>query len=448
MTAPIGPTPPPPQAPPPERQPGGASLGLTALLLLAVGAGAIFWAGLTLGAGNRGRNAEERAAIEAFTQTYQRIADDFIGTPLPEEVLQGALEGMIGVLDDPHSRYMPPDEYEAALDDALGQFEGIGAVMATEDGQGEACAPIDEECQLRVLQVMAGTPAEEAGLRDGDVVTGVDGGSLGGATIDDSVRLIRGPRGSKVTLTVLRDGQELDLTITRDTVVAVDVHSLRLADGRVGYIAVDNFSASAADDFRAELDAHLSAGVTGLVVDVRDDPGGFVDATVEITSQFLSDGVVFWEEDADGKQTPIEVIGGGLASDEDVVVAVLVDGGTASASEILGGALQDAGRATLVGEPTFGKGTVQEWNELPGDSGGYRLSVAKWLTRDKHWVEGSGLEPDVLVRANGERFWAGAAEADPALDPQLQAAVAIVLGETLPSPTPTSSSLAGEAGGG
>jgi carboxyl-terminal processing protease len=320
--------------------------------------------------------------------------------------------------------------------------------MATEDGQGEACALIDAECQLRVLQVMAGTPAEEAGLLDGDVVTGVDGGSLGGATIDDSVRLIRGPRGSKVTLTVLRDGQALDLAITRDTVVADDVHSLLLADGRVGYIAVDNFSASAADDFRAELDAHLSAGVTGLVVDVRDDPGGFVDATVEITSQFLSDGVVFWEEDANGRQTPIEVIGGGLASDDDVIVAVLVDGGTASASEILGGALQDAGRATLVGEPTFGKGTVQEWNELPGDSGGYRLSVAKWLTRDKHWVEGSGLEPDVLVRANGERFWAGAAEADPALDPQLQAAVAIVLGETLPSPTPTSSSLAGEAAGG
>ena len=448
MTAPIGPTPPPPQAPPPGRQPGGASLGLTALLLLAVGAGAIFWAGLTLGAGNRGRNAEERAAIEAFTQTYQRIADDFIGTPLPEAVLQGALEGMIGVLDDPHSRYMPPDEYEAALDNALGQFEGIGAVMATEDGQGEACALIDAECQLRVLQVMAGTPAEEAGLLDGDVVTGVDGGSLGGATIDDSVRLIRGPRGSKVTLTVLRDGQALDLAITRDTVVADDVHSLLLADGRVGYIAVDNFSASAADDFRAELDAHLSAGVTGLVVDVRDDPGGFVDATVEITSQFLSDGVVFWEEDANGRQTPIEVIAGGLASDDDVIVAVLVDGGTASASEILGGALQDAGRATLVGEPTFGKGTVQEWNELPGDSGGYRLSVAKWLTRDKHWVEGSGLEPDVLVRANGERFWAGAAEADPALDPQLQAAVAIVLGETLPSPNPTSSSLAGEASGG
>ena len=253
------------------------------------------------------------------------------------------------------------------------------------------------------------------------------------------MRLIRGPRDSVVRLTIVRDGEEIELPITRDTVTADDVHGLRLADERVGYIAIDNFSGSAAQDFRDELERHLEAGVEGLVIDVRDDPGGFVDATVEISSQFLADGAVFWEEDADGVQTSVDVIGGGLATGGEAPIAVLVNGGTASASEILGGALQDAGLATLVGEPTFGKGTVQEWNELPGDSGGYRLSVAKWLTRDKHWVEGTGLTPDLVVGGEGVRFWAGAAEADPALDPQLQAAIAVVLGEPLPSPTPSAS---------
>ena len=434
MTIPPGPHPAQAQPPQPDRPSGGPGLGATVLVLLALGSAAIFWAGLSLGAGNAGRNAEERAAIEAFTETYQRIADDYIGTPVPEDVLQGALDGMFEVLDDPHSRYMPPDEYEAALGDALGEFEGIGAVMATEDDGGERCEPIGGTCRLRVLQVLAGAPAEEAGLRDGDVVIGVDGDGLDGTTIDDSVLRIRGPRGSEVTLTVVRAGAELELSITRDTVTADDVHSLRLADDRVGYIAVDNFSGSAADDFRNELEAHLDAGVDGLIVDVRDDPGGFVDATVEISSQLIEDGAVFWEEYADGEQVAVDVTGEGIGTAPDLEVVLLINGGSASASEILAGALQDSGRARLVGENTFGKGTVQEWSELPGENGGYRLSIAKWLTRDKRWIDGEGLTPDVAVELEGERYLAGLDDVDPSLDSQVQAAVELLTGQPLPTP--------------
>jgi carboxyl-terminal processing protease len=430
--------PPQPSSTPPSR-PDGGGVTLSALVLMGLGAAVIFWAGLTLGSGSVGRNDQERAAIEAFTETYQRIADDFIGTPLPETVLEGAIDGMFEVLDDPNSRYMPADEYESALDNAMGEFEGIGAVMATEDGDGQQCEAIEGSCQLRVLEVLAGAPAEEAGLLAGDVVTGVDGRSLTGTTIDDSVLLIRGPRGSRVTLTLERDGAELELPITRDTVVADDIHATTLADGRVGYIGIDNFSANAADEFEEALEEHLDAAVEGVVIDVRDDPGGFVDATVEISSQFLADGVVFWEEDAQGGQVAVDVIDDGLAADADLSVAVLVNGGSASASEILAAALQDAGRATIVGETTFGKGTVQEWNELPGEAGGYRLSVAKWLTRDKRWIDRVGLTPDVPVALEGPRFRAGIAGSDPAADPQLQAAVAAVLGEPpsplLPSPS-------------
>ena len=445
MTAPYdGPASPPPAtgpgAPPPRRD--GPSVALTAIVLVAMGAAAIFWAGMTLGGATSGRNADERAAIEAFTRTYQDIADRFIGTPVPEEVLGGALEGMFDVLEDPYSGYMSPAEYDAALDDAMGEFEGIGAVMDTTDEMGERCEVIDDLCGLRVVQVLPGAPAEGAGLLAGDVVTGVDGEPLEGSTIDDSITLIRGPRGSEVALTVDREGQELEIPITRDTVVADDVRSATLADGRIGYISIDNFSGNAAEDFEADLQAHLDAGLEKLIIDVRDDPGGFVDATVEISSQFIEEGAVFWEEDADGTQVAIDVTGEGIATDPRLELVLLVNGGSASASEILGGALQDAGRAQLVGEPTFGKGTVQEWSELPGENGGYRLSIAKWLTRDKTWIHGQGLTPDVTVRLEGERYWAGDSAADPSLDEQVAAGVALLLGQPLPvlaaTPEPTS----------
>jgi carboxyl-terminal processing protease len=358
---------------------------------------------------------------------------------VPEEVLGGALAGMFDVLGDPYSAYMPAGEYNAALDDAIGEFEGIGAVMETTDGSGEACDVIDDGCRLRVVNVLPGAPAESAGLLAEDVVSGVDGEPLVGNTITDAVRLIRGPRGSEVTLTVERGGAGLELPVTRDTVVADDVRSATLADGRIGYISIDSFSGNASDDFEADLQAHLDAGLGKLIIDVRDDPGGFVDATVEISSQFITDGAVFWEEYADGTQVPVEVTGKGIATDPQIEVVLLVNGGSASASEILGGALQDAERATLVGEPTFGKGTVQEWSELPGENGGYRLSVAKWLTRGKTWIDGQGLTPDVSVELVGERYWAGSSDADPGLDLQLQTAVALLLDEPPPTPSAVTS---------
>jgi carboxyl-terminal processing protease len=418
-----------PGAPPPRRD--GGRLALTAVVLGSLGAAAIFWAGMTLGGVGNGRNADERAAIEALARTYQDIADRFIGTPVPEEVLGGALEGMFLVLDDPYSGYMAADEYEAALDDVRGEFEGVGAVMETTDSEGEVCDVIGDDCHLRVVSVLLEAPAEAAGLQAGDSVIAVDGEALDGRTIDDTVWRIRGPRGSEVVLTVERGSEELEVPITRDRVVTDDVRSATLADGRVGYIAIDNFSGTAADAFETELRAQLDSGIDKLIVDVRDDPGGFVEATVEISSQFIADGAVFWEEYADGERVAVDVSGDGIATSPDIEVALLVNGGSASASEILGGALQDSGRAVLVGQPTFGKGTVQEWNELPGDNGGYRLSVAKWLTRDGTWIDGTGLTPDVIVEPTTERFRAGTEAADPATDGQLQAALSLLLGEPL-----------------
>ena len=181
-----------------------------------------------------------------------------------------------------------------------------------------------------------------------------------------------------------------------------------LADGRVGYLRVDGFSGGVGDDFETALRELLEAGLTELVVDLRGDPGGFVDAAVDIASQFIADGAVFWEEDAAGSAARRRGQRGRPGrSTRPSSWSCSSTAGTASASEILAGALQDAGRAELVGERTFGKGTVQEWTQLPGESGGFRLSVAKWLTRDKTWVHERGLAPDVEVASGAERFWPG-----------------------------------------
>ena len=427
-----------PQPPSPPSAPsgGGPGIGLLAILLIGVSAAAVFWAGLSLGSQATGRSAGERAAVEAFSQTYRMITDQYIGTPAPEDLLEGAIRGMFDVLDDPNSRYMRSDEFDAALDDARGEFEGIGAVMATQDDAGGSCEPIGDGCRLRVLEVLSGAPAEEAGLLAGDVVTGVDGEPLEGSTIDDSVGLIRGPRGSEVALSVEREDEPLELVISRDRVISEDVHSAALADGQVGYLAIDSFGVRAADRFTSALREHLEAGRRRLIVDVRDDPGGFVDAAVEISSQFLKDGAVFWQQDAEGRQSSVDVVEGGLAVDPDIEVVVLLNAGSASASEILAGALQDAGRARLVGERSFGKGTVQEWSELPGENGGFRLSVARWLTRDKAPLDGTGLLPDVLVPSSGERYRPSVAGADPTRDRQLQAAIELLLDQPSTSPPP------------
>jgi carboxyl-terminal processing protease len=411
---------------------------LAAGLLLALSAAVIFIAGLSLGSTGAGRDADERAAIEAFVEAYRSINDEYIGESEPGELLDGAIRGMFETLDDPYSAYLGPDEFDATFADIRGEFEGIGARMGVEDAAGQTCAAISGACHLRVVEVLPGSPALDAGLLAGDVVTSVDGQVLDGQTIDGAVELIRGPRDSHIRLTVEREGQAHDLDIMRGIIVSQDVRSALLEDGRIGYLRIDSFSSNVGANFETALRETLDAGVEGVIVDLRDDPGGFVDAAVAISSQFIADGPVYWEEDAAGSQRAVEVSGGGLADDADLGLAVLVNGGTASASEILAGALQDAGRAELVGERTFGKGTVQEWTQLPGESGGFRLSVAKWLTRDKTWIDGRGLTPDLEVASGTSRFWPalGATEVDEAAvaaDEQLQRAIGLLLDEPLPA---------------
>ena len=234
--------------------------------------------------------------------------------------------------------------------------------------------------------------------------------------MDEARGRIRGPKDTAVRLTIERDaGAPFDVEIVRAVIVSPEVEVEDLAGGTVAYIRLSGFSDHASEEFDRVVAEKVAAGRRQLILDLRGNPGGFVTAARDIVSQFLADGTIFWEQDAQGNQTETRVEAGGAATDPAIRLVVLVDGGSASASEIVAGALQDRGRATIVGSTTFGKGTVQQWTQLEGDHGGFRLTIARWLTPNKTWVHGKGIQPDVVVAAEPDQ-----PGDDPALDAALE----------------------------
>ena len=216
--------------------------------------------------------------------------------------------------------------------------------------------------------------------------------------MDQARGKVRGPKDTTVTLRIRRGtSSPFDVPIVRAVIVQPEVETDTLAGGKVGYIKLAGFSDRSAGEFDDALKAALGRGERQLIVDLRGNPGGFVTAARDIASEFLADGPIFWQQDADGNLTETAAQPGGAATDPSIQLVLLVDGGSASASEIVAGALHDRGRATLVGTKTFGKGTVQQWTQLEDDSGGFRLTIAKWLTPDKTWIHGKGIVPDVVV---------------------------------------------------
>jgi len=374
------------------------------IAVIAILAGsALFLSGYALGrqtASQPGTPADAAAAFQPFWDTYHTIIDRYAGGVVDRDALiQGAIRGMIGALGDPYSAYLSADDYRLSLQGISGRFEGIGAELATEAPDGtQGCTPLGATCRLVVTMPLAGSPAQRAGLETGDRIVAIDGAPPDGSTMDAVLDRIRGPKDSVVTLTIERGGAApIQLAITRDVIQAQEVESEALAGGTVGYVRLAGFSDTAADDLVTTLRGHLAAGRTKLILDLRGNPGGYVTAARKIASQFVGSGVVFWEQDAQGNRVATNALGDGVATDPAVQVVVLIDGGTASASEIVAGALQDSKRATLVGQQSFGKGTVQEWQQLTGDGGAFKLTIARWLTPDKRWIHGKGLTPDVVV---------------------------------------------------
>ena len=407
------------------------SLAVAAVAILT--GSALFVSGYSLGrqtAVEPGTPASEDAAFRPFWDTYHTINDRYAGGEVRRDTLiQGAIRGMISSLGDPYSAYLSSDDYRKSLQGISGQFEGIGAEIATEGPGGtKGCTPLGATCRLLITNPLPGSPAAAAGLQPGDIILAANGVSLDGLTVDGARDKIRGPKGTVVTLNVQRgSGAAFDVAITRDVVQEKEVDSRVLAGGAVGYVRVRGFSDAAADATVAAFAEHLKAGRTKLILDLRGNPGGYVTAARKIASQFIGSGVIFYEQDAAGTQIATEALGDGIATDPKLRIVCLIDGGSASASEIVAGALQDTRRATLVGQTSFGKGTIQQWQELTGEGGAFKLTIARWLTPDKRRIHKVGLTPDVLVTLPNPL----PAGSDPILDKALQVLDAAAAGPSL-----------------
>jgi carboxyl-terminal processing protease len=408
---------------------GRPSVVVSALAIVAVLAGsALFVSGWTLGrqsALTPGTPTGEADAFQPFWDTYRAVTDRYAGGEVDRKALvEGAIKGMIGALDDPYSQYLTSEEFKDSLRSISGEFEGIGATIGTVDASGtvSSCTTLGADCRLSIVAPIPGSPAERVGLLPGDVIDKIDGASLAGLSVDGARNKVRGPRDTAVTLTIRRGTDApFDLEIVRAVIVTPEVETRSLADGAVGYIRLAGFSDHAAEQFDAAVKTAVDAGQRRLIVDLRGNPGGYVTAARDIASQFLADGTILWQEDADGSLVETVATPGGVATDPSIRLALLVDGGSASASEIVAGALHDRGRATLVGSRTFGKGTVQQWTQLEDDNGGFRLTIAKWLTPDRTWVHRQGIEPDVVVDP---------ATARPGVDAALDAALEVLGAQT------------------
>ena len=303
----------------------------------------------------------------------------------PARMTAGAIDGMLGSLgDEGHTTYLTREEAEEFDNALLGQLEGIGVRMT------------ERHRRPTVASVLPGTPAQQAGLRPGDVLLQVNDRDVLDLSLERISALVRGPAGTAVRLKVAREGEAkpLDLEVTRAKIDLPDVTWHMLPGVPVAHVAIEGFDEPAHDQLLKALREAREKGAKGLILDVRGNPGGLKDQAVAVTSEFLKDGVVFIEQDADGVRTPVAVQPGGHATD--IPVCVLIDEGTASSAEIFAGALQDHGRGVLVGATTFGTGTVLQPFDLK-DGSELLLAVAQWFTPNGRKIWHQGIEPDVKV---------------------------------------------------
>jgi carboxyl-terminal processing protease len=375
-----------------------------AIAMVSILAGsALFFSGYSLGraaSADPGTPGADATAFQPFWDTYHTIRDRYAGAEVDQAtIISGAIRGMIQSLNDPYSAYLSSDDYVKSLLGVNGQFEGVGAEIAGEAPDGtKGCTPLGTTCRLVVTRPIPGSPADRAGVAIGDVIVATDGASVLGLTPSAALDRIRGPKGSVVTLTIKRGTTAaFTVPITRDVVQEQEVLTDSLAADTVGYVRMNDFSDRAADQVAADLAAHVKAGRTKLILDLRGNLGGYVTAARKVASQFIGSGVIFWEQDAAGDHVATNALADGVATAGNLRIVCLINSSSASASEIVAGALQDNKRATLIGQTSYGKGTVQQWQELTDQGGAFKLTVARWLTPNKHWIHGKGLTPDVVV---------------------------------------------------
>jgi len=344
--------------------------------------------------------------FSVFWEAWGILEREFYGEiPPAEERMYSAIRGVISSLGDPYTSFLDPKQASVARQDITGSFEGIGAIVDMKEGK------------LVIVEVIEGQPAEKAGLKSGDIILKVDDKPIENMTLLEAVLLIRGPKGTPVKLTVYREGLEepFEVTIIRQR-IEIPTLSYKMLDGKIAYIKLREFNEIASEKLKEALRELIPQKPVGIILDLRGNPGGLLSVAVEVASQFVDKSPILIERTKSGQEKLFKAVPGGLATDPSIPLVVLVNGASASASEIVAGAIRDHGRGILLGEKTFGKGSVQQPFTLK-DGSELRVTTARWFTPSGTAIHGKGLTPDIEVKAGeGEK------------DVQLEKAVEYILG--------------------
>ena len=326
--------------------------------------------------------------LSNFTKVLDLIERNYVDKVDSEELTNNAIEGMLKTLD-PYSAYLSPERYKELEIGTSGEFGGVGMEVAVENGV------------LKVISPIEGSPADLAGIKPGDLITEIDGKPTRGMVVYDAVKLLRGPKGSNVTITVTREGDgSRDITLTRD-VIHIKSVKYELLDNEIGYIKISQFQENVSDELKdalSKLELENGGSLRGLVLDLRNNPGGLLDEAIEVADQFIDKGLIVSVRGRTSNQSK-EYYATKGDSEQDISLVVLVNKGSASASEVVAEALQDSKRATIVGSKTFGKGSVQTIIELD-DGSGLKLTTAKFYAPSGRSISDVGVTPDIIVEDN------------------------------------------------
>jgi carboxyl-terminal processing protease len=330
-------------------------------------------------------------------ESFERVCEELERRDVAEDGIEALLFGIAEFGLDSNSAYITPAALALIQEEQTGSVEGIGALVTTEDltsadPSTTTCNILSETCRLVIVSTLPSSPALAAGVQVGDEFVAVNGDPVAGRSVDEITAIVRGPAGTDVTITFARNGSTVDITITR-AAITIPVTEFE-AVGDVGYLRLNFFTGNAGGQVERDLQVLLDGGARTIIFDLRDNPGGTLDAALDVTSEFLADGLVVRTVGPE-KERSYAVRGNGIATDPDIEVIVLVNRGSASASEVLAGALQERGRATIVGETTFGKNTVQQRFAL-SNGGAMRLTIARWITAGGLDFD-NGIVPDVSL---------------------------------------------------
>lgn len=340
---------------------------------------------------NTEKGKPQQVDFSTFWDAWNKLNKNYVNDLDPQNLVYGAISGLLSATGDPYTEFFKPDENKRFKDDISGEFEGIGVEISSVDNLPTVVAPL------------SGSPAEKAGLKAKDIIVEVDGTKTSDIGFEETINRIRGKKGTTVKLKISRSSSEqpLEISVVRENIkVASVTHEIKDAGGKsVFYIKVRQFGDDTEQLFDEAIADARKQNVDRLILDLRNNPGGYLDTAVSMASNFLDGGVVVSEVDKDGKKKDFNT--DKKATLPDIKMVVLINGGSASASEIVAGALKDRGRATVIGEKSFGKGSVQVMENL-SDGSAVKITVAKWMTPKGTHIDKVGISPDIEIKDDAD----------------------------------------------